>query len=111
MPAQLTPLAEPDYWAISRQPWTSLLFSLPLLFIYEAGVFMQPPHELRNGAEVWLRQGLAALGFGGHYFLLPILVVLVLVIWQYLAHLSWKVHREVFLPMAIESVILAVIYI
>ncbi len=99
---------KPDnYWTLSRQPWTSLVFSAPLLLLYEIGVILQPPDAPRNGADVWLRNFLADIGLGQHYFLLPFLVVLVLLCWQHVSGRTWRLERWVLVGMAIESVLLA----
>jgi membrane protease YdiL (CAAX protease family) len=49
----------------TRHPWPSLVFVLPLLAGYEYGVAVlggAHPEALRNGADNWLRCGLAVLG-------------------------------------------------
>lgn len=103
---------KPDnYWTLSRQPWTSLVFSAPLLIMYEIGVIMQTPDEPRNGAEVWLRRFLADIGLGQHYFLLPILVIVTLLGWQHVSGRTWRIQRWVLGGMAIESVLLACVLI
>lgn len=103
---------KPDnYWTLSRQPWTSLVFSAPLLILYEVGVIMQPPGEVRNGAEVWLRRFLADLGFGQHYFLLPILVVVMLLGWQHVSGRTWRIKSSVLVGMTIESLLWACLLI
>ena len=100
-----------DYWSLSRQPWTSLVFSAPLLILYEVGVIMQPPDAPRNGADVWLRQFLASIGLGHHYFLLPILVVAMLLGWQHVSGRTWCIKRQVLGGMAIESLLWACLLI
>ena len=102
-------LAEPraaGYWVQARQPLTSLLFVSPLLVAYEAGVILLGPAAMRNGAEVWLRQLLDAIGFGA-YFLLPILTVSILLGWHHTTHGAWHVPRGVLYGMAVESILLA----
>ena len=102
---------QPDnYWTLSRQPWTSLVFSAPLLILYEIGVLMHPD-DPRNGAEVWLRRFLNDIGLGQHYFLLPILVVAVLLGWQHVSGRTWRIERWVLMGMAIESLLLACLLI
>jgi membrane protease YdiL (CAAX protease family) len=54
-----------SYFAATRHPWSCLLFVLPLLAAYELGVVLLAPHQpesLRNGADMWLRWGLAHIG-------------------------------------------------
>jgi hypothetical protein len=53
------------YLPATRHPWPCLLFVLPLVAAYESGVLLlggAHPEALRNGADNWLRCGLAALG-------------------------------------------------
>jgi membrane protease YdiL (CAAX protease family) len=101
-------VSQPDnYWTLSRQPWMSLVFSAPLLLLYEVGVILQPPDAPRNGADVWLRNFLAEIGLGQHYFLLPFLVVIVLLCWQHVSGRTWRIERWVLVGMAIESLLLA----
>lgn len=93
--------AEPGYWAISRAPLTSLVFALPLVLVYEAGVLFLGRGTPRNGADVWLRQALDALGFGS-YFLLPTLTIVGLLAWHHVEHDRWHVRPGVLAAMALE---------
>jgi hypothetical protein len=95
------------YWAESRRPLTALAFVTPLLVLYEAGVCFLGPQAVRNGADVWLRQLLAHLGFG-QYYLLPALVVSILLGWHYTTRQPWRLSRGVLASMALESLLLAV---
>lgn len=95
------------YWAQSRQPLASLVFIVPLLVIYEAGIILLGPLAMRNGAEVWLRMMLDQIGFG-QYFLLPILTVSVMLAWHHTTHHPWRVAPGVFSGMFVESMLLAV---
>jgi hypothetical protein len=98
------------YLSATRHPWPCLLFLLPLLVLYEAGVLWlggTQPDALRNGADAWLRWGLERFGLRQLY-LAPLLLGLLFLVW------SW-VRREdrpddlgsVWLGMAIESVAFA----
>jgi membrane protease YdiL (CAAX protease family) len=72
-----------NYWSATKHPWACVLFVLPLLAIYEIGVTVSgagTPEELRNGADAWLRAGLAALGITWMYAA-PCLLVFVLLVW------------------------------
>ena len=72
-----------SYWQSTRHPGPGLLFVGPLLLAYEVGVSSLGGSQaagLRNGADVWLRDGLAALGLA-HPFAAPGLVVLILAVW------------------------------
>lgn len=55
-----------DYLKATRHPWPCLLFLLPLILVYEGGVFWMSGTEtqiLRNGADAWLRRGVREIGF------------------------------------------------
>jgi membrane protease YdiL (CAAX protease family) len=72
-----------SYWQETRHPAPSLLFLAPLLAAYEIGVLWLGGAKgptLRNGADVWLRDGLAAFG-GRHPALAPALVIVILGVW------------------------------
>src|SRR5437762_11156405 len=82
------PLDTDNYWTATRHPWACVLFVLPLLAIYEIGLYasdVAAPEELRNGADAWLRAGLAALGVAPLYGA-PCLLIGVLVLWGWLCH-------------------------
>lgn len=96
-----------SYWKLSSTPLTSLLFTLPLVLAYEGGVLLLGRGSPRNGADVWLRHLLDALGFG-QYFLLPLLTVAGLLAWQYLAHDRWRVSASALPGMAAECMLWAV---
>jgi hypothetical protein len=101
-----TPSPPPSYWTVSRTPLTSLVFSLPLVLAYEGGVLLLGRGSPRNGADVWLRQLLDALGFGA-YFLLPTLTVLGLLAWHHMEHDRWNFSGGVLAGMAAECVLWA----
>lgn len=100
------PKPESVYWSQSRRPLTSLVFTAPLLVIYEVGVLLLGPQAVRNGADVWLRALLEAMDFG-QYFLLPALVVAILLGWHYTTGEPWRVSRPVLSGMLLESLVLA----
>lgn len=95
------------YWVESRRPLTALAFVTPLLVLYEAGVCFLGPQAVRNGADAWLRQLLAQLGFG-QYYLLPVLAVSILLGWHYTTRQPWRLSRGVLASMVLESLLLAV---
>lgn len=62
-----------SYWERTRRPATSLVFILPLLFIYEVGLTQlqttnQPCVSFRAGADDWIRAALIALGMKDKWF-------------------------------------------
>jgi len=95
-----------DYWSESRRPWVSLLFLTPLLVFYEGGVLLENTAAARNGADLWLRTILDAIGFG-HYFLLPLLLVAILLAWHYTTGESWRVSPATLFGMAVECTLLS----
>jgi hypothetical protein len=72
------------YLRATRHPYPCLLFVLPLLVGYEVGVFYlggAQPQSVRNGADNWLRWGLAAAGFK-QAWLPPVALLLLFVAWS-----------------------------
>ncbi len=96
-----------NYWAQSRRPLASLLFILPFLAVYEFGVLSLGANAVRNGVDVWLRHLLDWMGFG-QYFLLPLLTIGILLVWQYTSREPWRISRGVLCGMAVESLLLAI---
>lgn len=107
---QAAPDPTEGYWALSRMPLTSLIFTLPLVFAYEGGVLLLGRGSPRNGADVWLRHLLDMLGFG-EYFLLPVLTVLGLLAWHHVEHDRWRFSPAVLVGMTIECLFLAVVLV
>ncbi|MDA7950756.1 MAG: CPBP family glutamic-type intramembrane protease [Pirellulaceae bacterium] len=96
-----------SYWQRSQQPLLSLLFIAPLLFFYELSILHQSD-TVRNGVDLWLRQGLSSIGLG-HYYLLPLLTCLVLLGWHHIQHHRWKIDRVTTLLMVTEVVLASLI--
>jgi membrane protease YdiL (CAAX protease family) len=96
------------YWAQSRLPWPSLVFLFPLLLTYELVVWHAGPaaETVRNGADSWMRSGLASLGFGAS-LLLPGLLVAGLVIWHLSREHPWSVSWDTLAGMFAESLLYA----
>lgn len=96
-----------SYWSLSRAPLESLVFTLPLVMIYELGVVFLGRGTPRNGADVWLRGILDSLGFDAYFFLLPALTIIGLAAWHHLEHDRWRFSGRVLVGMACESLFLA----
>ena len=100
------------YWTRSREPLQILVFVLPLVLIYEIGLFViargggEVPRLLayRSVEEAFEAMGLAAVGTA----LPAILVLLALLAWQVLSKKPWRLHWPTSLVMAAESLALAV---
>jgi hypothetical protein len=100
------------YWPATRHPWSCVLFVLPLLVIYEVGLYFlgpMPVEPLRSGADQWLRSGLAAAGIAPLYGA-PVILLLILLAWA----LFYRENRPsdplgVWMGMAVESAIFAAV--
>lgn len=103
-PSDRLPAPVRKYLTQTQRPLVCLVFAAPLLLVYEIGV-MAFPDAVRNGADVWMRGSLGALGLGG-YFLLPLLTVSVLLAWHHTTRQPWRLPRGVLLGMCGESVLL-----
>lgn len=103
--------SQESYWALSRAPLESLVFTLPLVAVYEIGVLALGRGTPRNGADVWLRAMLDSLGFGAYFFLLPALTIVGLAAWHHLEHERWRFSARVLVGMAFESLALACVLI
>jgi membrane protease YdiL (CAAX protease family) len=98
------------YLGATRHALPCLLFLLPLLIAYECGVLWlggSQADSLRNGADVWVRLGLASLGLRQ----VPAAGILVLLVF---AVRSWQTRAErpadlfnVLVGMALESIVFA----
>jgi hypothetical protein len=100
------------YLAATRHPWSCLLFLLPLLAVYEGGLFWlggDQAERLRNGADAWLRWAFEVFG-AGHALAAPAVVLAVMVTWTWW---KWSDRPEdpvtTWFGMAFESALFAVI--
>jgi Type II CAAX prenyl endopeptidase Rce1-like len=99
------------YLTATRHPWPCLLFLVPLIVVYEAGVVWlggAQPETLRNGADTWLRWGLDRFGLH-QFYCVPFLVVAVFLAWTWLRFWDRPVGvGSIWFGMALESVLFAV---
>jgi hypothetical protein len=96
-----------DYWCLAREPLNCLLFLLPLLAIYELGVWWISMDAARNGADYWMRGFLRLAGFE-HPALLPFLVIGLLAGWHIVGRFRWKLSPATLLGMWAESALFGV---
>jgi hypothetical protein len=104
------PHQESSYFQATRHPWSCLLFLVPLLLLYEAGVLGLgggQAESLRNGADAWVRWGLESFGLAQFYWA-PIFIIGTLLLWS-LARMGDRPSDfvGVWIGMALESVVLA----
>ena len=109
-----SPAGGTSYWALSRAPRYSITFALPLLVAYEglAGLIGGVGGgRVRNGADVWLKAPFVALlGPNGPIAFGVLLVGLALALIVYdRRRTRAPLRRAIFLGMAAESVVMAVV--
>lgn len=78
------PVERPSYLRATRHPWPCLLFLLPLLGLYEAGVYIvggTQSDNLRNGADAWLRWLLDIYGITP-FIVAPAIIIAVFILWS-----------------------------
>lgn len=100
----------PSYWSLTRGPLPSLAFLLPLLMAYEGGIVWfggGSAEAARTGADLWIRQGLAALGMTGRW-LPPMVLVGGLLLWQAVGRRDWRFGPSCVVGMAVEALVWAV---
>ena len=98
-----------NYWEETQTPFSSLVFLLPILILYEVGVItLGGAHAdlYRNGADYWMRDWLAFAGWTQR-LILPCLVISLLFIWHLNTNNAWNVHWITFQGMIGESIIYA----
>jgi membrane protease YdiL (CAAX protease family) len=98
-----------SYWSRTRQPLTCLVFLLPLLALYEAGVLWlggRDADAIRNGADYWMRGGLESLGLTQDW-LLPGMIVVGLLVWHLGRQEPWTLSANTLAGMLFESVLFA----
>ncbi len=99
-----------EYWTDARAPLSSLLFLLPWMIVYEAGVLSIGAGDAdtyRNGADYWMRLLLGRVGAA--QVLLPLLVLAVLLLWHLIGRFPWRVSFSTLGGMLAESVLLAIV--
>jgi hypothetical protein len=77
--------APTGYVPATRHPWPCLLFVLPMLLAYEAGVLSlggPHPETIRNGADHWLRCALLVVGVR-FFWVPPVVLSLVFAMWTW----------------------------
>ena len=98
-----------SYWTVTNTPLYSFIFTLPLLLVYEVGLFAISSNDLpllRNGADVLMRQILEMFGIVGTYgfggtFLVGFIIAFIRQKKQLEAS---QINSEYLLTMLIESI-------
>ena len=98
------------YFYAARQPIQSILFTLPVLILYEVGIFIFNKSEVlgvRNGADVLLRYFYSFFGLYGFYaFAASLILILGIGFWiEYRRHDRITFHGRYIPGMVFESLI------
>ena len=108
-----TPLVDQaSYWNRSQQPLQALFFLLPLIGLYELGLWLYGTDEIRGvsrdiHARSLLFQFFDWFGING-YYLPGLIVVTVLLSWHWVRNDPWRVERRLYGWMWLESLAWAV---
>lgn len=101
-----------SYWYDAARPLPTLLFVLPLILVYELGVFWfdAPLMPVRNGADCWMRSWALDAGLV-HPWILPVLLLTVLGTWHIAGRHPWRCSFDTLTGMAGESLLFALLLI
>jgi hypothetical protein len=102
------------YFYAARQPIQSILFTLPVLILYEVGIFIFNKSEVqgvRNGADVLLRYFYSFFGLYGFYaFAASLILILGIGFWiEYRRHDRITFHGKYIPGMVFESLIYGIL--
>ncbi len=103
------PAGSSGYWSGTRKPLACLIFVIPLLAAYEAGVvWLGGPDSdaFRSGADAWLRGGLEYFGLNRPW-LVPATVVVGLLVWHIAQQEPWRISAGMLGGMLGESLLFA----
>ncbi len=101
------------YWSGTRKPLNCLLFVVPLLAAYEAGVIWlggRDSDAFRSGADAWLRGGLEYFGLNRPW-LVPTMVVVGLLVWHIAKQDPWRISLGTLGGMLCESLLFACVLV
>jgi hypothetical protein len=110
-----TTSTRPTYWEATREPRYSLAFVLPMIIIYQVGIVVLARlggagFELRNAADVLMREVVGLLGLSGN-LVSGVVVVGVLFAWHAARGRSWRLRTGYVLGMGLESLLYALVLI
>lgn len=112
---QLFNFTHDSYLERTSRPVYAIVYLLPFIIFYELGTLfintdVLSQTQVRVVAFVWLQHFLEYLGFGGKFlWAMPALVVVVILLaYQFVSGKKWWVSFTDILPMAIESILWAI---
>jgi len=105
-----------SYWNISKNIYYSILFIMPMLFLYEIMCWIQyhgMKFQIRNGADVFIRQLFFSFGHYSElaYSLILLIILLVIVYFNWNVVEKGKLKISFLLFMFLESFIWATLFI
>ncbi len=113
--SQLLNYTRDSYLERTSRPVYAIVFLLPFILFYELGtIFINTDvlsqTQIRVVAFVWLQELLRYVGFGGKFLWAApaILVIVILLAYQFVSRKQWWVSLFDLLPMAVECILLAV---
>ena len=95
-----------DYWKETKRPVYSLVFLLPIIVAYEAGIFLigsAGREAIRNGADQIVQVGLHYVRVKEFFVCSGIFVIFVLLILQTKSASPWKVRTHYLAAMTVEA--------
>jgi membrane protease YdiL (CAAX protease family) len=99
-------LGSPAYYDLTQRPLQVLLFLLPLIVLYELGVFFFVRGDIE--ARAMLKGFFQHVGIGQAGYYLPGIVVIVLLLTMHFVQREpWKVYPRLLPMMGLESLVLA----
>jgi hypothetical protein len=107
------PAGSSGYWSGTRKPLACLVFVIPLLTAYEAGVVWlggRDSDAFRSGADAWLRGGLEYLGLNRPW-LVPVMVIVGLLVWHIAQQEPWRISAGMLSGMLGESLLFACVLV
>ncbi|HET6324372.1 MAG TPA: CPBP family glutamic-type intramembrane protease [Planctomycetaceae bacterium] len=107
------PAGSSGYWSGTRKPLTCLIFVIPLLTAYEAGVVWlggRDSDAFRSGADAWLRGGLEYFGLNRPW-LVPTMVIVGLLVWHIAQQEPWRISASTLGGMLGESLLFACVLV
>ena len=105
-----------SYWNVTKNIYYSLLFIFPMLFLYESMCWIQyfgQSEEIRNGADVLIRQIIVSMGNGSEIvygFLLMVIYFGVMFLNRRVVEIG-KLKFNFLLLMIVESLVWSIIFI
>ena len=96
------------YLSATSTPLNTLVFFIPWLVLYEAGLLLSGGTAMRNLADQWVREVLGQAGLT-QQFLMPVLPCLILLAWHHTTKRPWRIAWHYFAGMLLECMVYAVL--